>query len=71
MRRPIIYFSCLVFLITTSSPWAQQAPPLVAPTEALSPVDEMKGFKLPKGYVVQLVASEPDIFKPMNLSFDY
>ena len=71
MRRPIIYSSCLVFLITTSIPWAQQAPPLVAPTEALSPADEMKGFKLPKGYVVQLVASEPDIFKPMNLSFDY
>ena len=71
MRKPIIYSSCLVFLITTSIPWAQQAPPLVAPTEALSPADEMKGFKLPKGYVVQLVASEPDIFKPMNLSFDY
>ena len=49
----------------------QPAPPLVAPTGALSPVDEAKGFTLPEGYVVQLVASEPDIFKPMNLSFDY
>lgn len=64
-------FALFLIIITTSIPRAQQAPPLVAPTEARSPADEMKGFKLPKGYVVQLVASEPDIFKPMNLSFDY
>lgn len=48
----------------------QPASPLVAPTDPLSPADEKKGFKLPPGYEIQLVASEPDIFKPMNLAFD-
>ena len=66
-----IVLALFLFTMSVAIPLAQQAPPLVAPTEARSPADEMKGFKLPKGYVVQLVASDPDIFKPMNLSFDY
>lgn len=71
MYRPTKLLALTLFLTGISILWAQQGPPLVAPTDARSPADEMKGFKLPKGYVVQLVASEPDIFKPMNLSFDY
>ncbi len=46
------------------------AGPLVAPTEALSPEEEAKKFHLPPGFEIQLVASEPDIQKPMNLNFD-
>ena len=49
---------------------AQQPPPLVAPTDALSPADERKGFTLPAGFEAQLVASEPDIQKPMQMAFD-
>ncbi len=71
MRRPTTTLALILFLTGISINWGQQAPPLVAPSEALSPAEEMKGFKLPKGYVVQLVASDPDIFKPMNLAFDY
>jgi putative heme-binding domain-containing protein len=48
--------------------WAQ--PPLVAPSEALSPHEQQKLFHLPPGFEIQLFASEPAISKPMNLSFD-
>ena len=43
---------------------------LVAPTDARSPQEERKAFKLPAGFEAQLIASEPDIHKPMNIAFD-
>jgi putative heme-binding domain-containing protein len=46
------------------------ASPPVAPTEALSPEEERAKFRLPAGFAIQLVASEPQIQKPMNLAFD-
>jgi putative heme-binding domain-containing protein len=45
-------------------------PALVAPTDAKSPADELASFKLPPGFKAQLVASEPDIMKPMQIAFD-
>jgi putative heme-binding domain-containing protein len=39
-------------------------------TEANSPQDQLKLFNLPPGFKIALFASEPDIGKPMNLSFD-
>ncbi|HQR09198.1 MAG TPA: c-type cytochrome [Gemmatales bacterium] len=45
-------------------------PPAVAPTEAKTPEEEKKCFKLPPGFEAQLVACEPDIAKPMNIAFD-
>jgi putative heme-binding domain-containing protein len=51
--------------------WSQEPPPkLVAETEARTPAEELKGFHLPEGFVIELVASEPEINKPMNLAFD-
>lgn len=47
-----------------------EPPPLVAPTEALSPEEQQAKFHLPPGFEIQLVACEPDIHKPMNLNFD-
>jgi putative heme-binding domain-containing protein len=47
-----------------------EASPPVAPTEPLSPAEEQAKFKLPPGFEIQLVASEPEIQKPMNLAFD-
>ncbi|MBA4188212.1 MAG: hypothetical protein C0467_09375 [Planctomycetaceae bacterium] len=43
---------------------------LVAPTDALSPADERKAFTLPPGFDAQLVSSEPDIQKPMQMAWD-
>ncbi|MDA0196119.1 MAG: dehydrogenase [Bacteroidetes bacterium] len=39
-------------------------------TEAMSPEEEKAMFKIPDGFEIQLFASEPDIMKPLNLSFD-
>jgi len=42
----------------------------VRPTPKLSPEEERKGFKLPEGFEINLVAAEPDIQKPLNMAFD-
>src|SRR5688500_8718597 len=39
-------------------------------TEARTPEEERKGVKLPEGFEIDLFASEPDIGKPINLTFD-
>ncbi len=39
-------------------------------TEPRTPEEEMAGFKLPPGFEIQLFASEPDIDKPINMTFD-
>jgi putative heme-binding domain-containing protein len=39
-------------------------------TAARSPEEERLGFKLPEGFEITLYASEPDIGKPINFSFD-
>lgn len=36
----------------------------------LSPADSMKRMHLPEGFEVELVASEPNIIKPISMSFD-
>jgi putative heme-binding domain-containing protein len=62
----------VAFLLVTSPVFAQPPgePPFVAPTNALSPADERKAFTVPPGFDVQLVASEPDIQKPIQMAFD-
>lgn len=39
-------------------------------TGPLSPEEERLGFKLPPGFEIQLFASEPNIDKPINITFD-
>jgi putative heme-binding domain-containing protein len=42
----------------------------IAWTDALTPEQEKKAFKLPSGFEAQLVACEPDILKPIQMAFD-
>ncbi|XZE45009.1 PVC-type heme-binding CxxCH protein [Pirellulaceae bacterium SH467] len=35
-----------------------------------TPVEERAGFHVPEGFAVDLIASEPEIAKPLNLAFD-
>lgn len=42
----------------------------VRPTDPLSPEEEQKALSVPPGFEVQLVAAEPQIFKPLNMAFD-
>jgi putative heme-binding domain-containing protein len=62
MMRSLL--SLLVFIPTTV--FAQH----VAPTEAKSTQDELKSFTVAAPYRIQLVASEPQIDKPMQMAFD-
>ncbi len=62
--------ACVVTLALGLFARAQEPPELVAPTGPRLPAAERAGFKLPEGFEAQLVASEPTINKPMNISFD-
>jgi putative heme-binding domain-containing protein len=44
--------------------------PNIVSEDPRTPAEERKGFHLPPGFEVQLVAAEPDIRKPINLAFD-
>lgn len=61
---------CLSFFLLSACAVTAFAGPPVAETDPLPPAEEAKKFHLPPGFEVQLVASEPDIQKPMNLAFD-
>ncbi|HEX2746914.1 MAG TPA: hypothetical protein VHM91_02860, partial [Verrucomicrobiales bacterium] len=51
-------------------PAAAQDASLVRTSEPLSPEEEQTKLKVPPGFKLQLIASEPVINKPMNLAFD-
>src|SRR5262245_42251699 len=68
MEPMLSYSLAHVFCLLGVLVWDE--PPVVAPTEPRPPAEEKKLFKLPPGFEAQLVASEPDIAKPMNLAFD-
>src|SRR5262249_53479501 len=40
------------------------------PKGPLSPREELATFKVPKGFKVELVASEPDVIDPVAFAFD-
>ncbi len=66
---------CLVTALATTAPpqsvLAQRDDPQhVAPTDPLPPSEQLKQFRLPPGFEIQLVAAEPDVRKPINMSFD-
>ncbi len=73
MIRRLTGFYCAVAMLACILPvdvGAQQVT-LVAPTEALTAAQQIEKFHLPPGFEIQLVASEPDIAKPMNIRFDH
>jgi len=59
----------LALLLSTTFLPAQQYPN-IAPSDPKTPEEELKTFKLPPGFTAQLVASEPDIRKPIQIAFD-
>src|SRR4051794_7198889 len=61
-----IFFLSTSILSAAENPFAD----VVRKTEPLTPEQEQKTFHLPPGFEIQLVASEPQIGKPMNMSFD-
>lgn len=65
---------CLIFALSLTAIFsvadAQEDPNLVAPTDPLSPQEQVKHFHLPPGFEMQLIAAEPDIGQPTNIQFD-
>ena len=59
-------FTVRTFAAEKKDPFAE----LVRPTEPLTPKQERAAFHLPPGFEIQLVASEPDLRKPMNMQWD-
>jgi len=53
-------------LLHAADPFAE----FIRSTGPRTPQEELNGFHVPPGFEVQLVASEPEIGKPMNIAFD-
>jgi putative heme-binding domain-containing protein len=44
--------------------------PHIAASDPLRPEQQVRKFRLPPGFEIQLVAADPDIRKPINIAFD-
>lgn len=62
--------ACTAALLALTAPAADPLAEGVRSTPALSPEEQLTRFRLPPGFEIQLVASEPTINKPMNMAFD-
>jgi putative membrane-bound dehydrogenase-like protein len=51
--------------------WGTQGEPIRRMQEALSPADSMERLVMPKGFRVEMFASEPDILKPLCMAWDH
>ena len=70
MRLLFTVFGTLGMILLAGMGSAQAPPPLIAPTEPRTAEEELKGLHVPPGFIVQLVAKEPDVKKPINIAFD-
>lgn len=61
---------CLAMLPCSPPVSAQGNNPHIAATPPLAPEEQVKKFHLPPGFVIELVAAEPKINKPINIAFD-
>ncbi len=66
----LLLTASLLFLLLTLPSLSQQQAPHVVETDPLTPEKQREKFRLPAGFEIQLVAAEPQIYKPMNLAFD-
>src|SRR5437764_15059929 len=61
---------CVVMICALWAGRAFGAAEVVVSAGPKEPAQEKKAFHLPPGFEAQLVASEPDIHKPLNIAFD-
>jgi len=62
--KTIPWKAVAVAVLVSAFVWGDAQPP------ALSPADAVKAMKLPDGFQVQVVASEPQVRKPVTMTFD-
>jgi putative heme-binding domain-containing protein len=74
MRNAWVWMGCVAFAATFccgDTPGAQDPyGDFIAKSDPRTPAEEQKCFHLPRGFAIELVASEPAIGKPINLNFD-
>ena len=72
LSRTIVIALAVVALAVPGPVLAQDPPKFenVSSAPPRTPEEERKGFHLPPGFEIELVASEPDIGKPLNMAFD-
>jgi len=74
LPHPNIFALPLLISIVTSfafaGPAADPFADFIRKTDPLTPEQERDRFHLPPGFEIQLIASEPEIGKPMNMAFD-
>lgn len=63
---PLLVGGLVAGRLFAADPFAEN----VRTTEPLTPAAQAATFHLPPGFVIELVASEPQIAKPMNMAFD-
>ncbi len=72
MPPALLFRTVAALILGTTLAFAATDPfaDMVRATEPANPAEQRAKFQLPPGFDIQLVASEPDINKPMNLAFD-
>src|SRR5947209_5024563 len=68
--RLVVNSSLMLALLFAFVADAQDQNPHVAATPPLTPEEQLKKFHLPPGFVIELVAAEPRVKKPINIAFD-
>jgi hypothetical protein len=71
MKLILVFIAFL--LVTSFNPklFAQAKKTQSVRTQIYTPEQELAGFKVPKGFVIELVASEKDgVINPIDLTFD-
>lgn len=63
-------FAAALYFQMCAAPLARAQNPHIASTPPLAPEEQVKKFRLPPGFVIELVAVEPEINKPINIAFD-
>ena len=66
LRSPYLLALGLASAASAADPFAE----MVRTSPWLTPAEEAQSFSLPEGFAIQLVAAEPDIGKPISMSFD-
>ena len=66
LRSQILFIAALAAFGASAAPGGR----LISDDNAKAPPEELKTMHVPPGFEVQLVASDPDIHKPLNINFD-
>jgi putative heme-binding domain-containing protein len=70
MRRFVIGLACMFLSVGIAFAQPKSKDPNIADTPPLTPEEQLKTFRLPAGWKIQLVAAEPKIPKPINIALD-